>query len=148
MEETMDREHAGFRRPCRRIGGRADHEVDVAGADLLQHLWLLPQLRAGKLVDRHRPVAHLYELAIEEVRCDAIAGRMRLVIGETEMARRIRPRRHPRKNAHRHRDDRRAQPPSAHPAFLPCPRYGHRAAFLTVPICATYVLVGAVWGPC
>src|SRR5262249_14610986 len=98
---------------------RTDHEVDIAGADLLQHLGLLPQLRAGKLVDRHRPVAHLHEFAIEEVRGDAVAGRVRLVIGETKMPRLIRSRRRPGKDANRDCDGCRAQPPSAHPAFLP-----------------------------
>lgn len=144
-EEVVDRQHARFRRHRRRVGGRADHEIDVAGADLLQHLGLLPQLRAGKLVDRHRPVAQLHKLAIEKVRRDAIARRMRLVVGETEVARLIRPRRHADKNAHRDCDKRRAQPPSAHPALLPL-----AAAWVTlrqlfgvsVAICATRVHVG------
>jgi hypothetical protein len=40
---------------------------------------------------------------------------MRLVVGETEMARAVRPRRNPANNAHRGDDDRRAQLPSAQP---------------------------------
>ena len=128
----MDRQYARLRRDRRRIRGRADHEVDVAGADLLQHLGLLPQLRAGKLVDRHRTVAHLHELGVEEVRRDAVARRMRLVIGEAEMARAVRPCETARKT---NRDGKgcRAQPPSAHPAFLPLaaapPPAGAGAAF-------------------
>jgi len=48
---------------------------------------------------------------------------MRLVIGETEMARLIRARRHPGKNAHRDCDGRSAQPPSAHPLSSRSPPY-------------------------
>ena len=90
-EEIVDRQHARLRRDRRRVGGRADHEVDVAGADLLQHLGLLPQLRAGKLVDRHRPVAQLHKLAVEEVRRDPVARRMGLVIGEAIVPRIVSP---------------------------------------------------------
>ena len=62
-----------------------DDEIDVAGADLLQHLRLLAELRAGELVDHHRALAQLAELGGEDVAGDAVAGGVRLVIAEAEM---------------------------------------------------------------
>jgi hypothetical protein len=73
---------AGFRRHRRSVRGGRDHEVDVAGADFLQHLRLLPQLRAGELVDPHRAMAEFAEFGVEQVRRDAVARGVRLVIGE------------------------------------------------------------------
>ena len=59
-----------------------DDEVDVAGADLLQHHRLLAELRAGELIDAHRAFAQFHELGIEHVGGDAVGGRMRLVVAE------------------------------------------------------------------
>ena len=89
-EQEVEREHARLRRQRRRVGGRRDDEVDVAGAQLLQHLRLLAELRAGELVDAHLAARELLELGVEDVGGDAVGGRRRLVVREAELARRLR----------------------------------------------------------
>jgi hypothetical protein len=59
--------------------------ADVAGLDQLQDLRLLPELRARILVDQHRALAQLLELVGEDVAEDAVAGGLRLVVGEAIM---------------------------------------------------------------
>src|SRR5207248_7259641 len=86
-EDEMQREHAGLRRQRRGVRRRRDDEIDVTGAQLLQHLWLLAKLRAGKLIDAHLAAAQLLELGIEDVRRDAVSRRGRLVVRETELPR-------------------------------------------------------------
>ncbi len=81
----MDREHAGFGGYGRRIRGGREDEIDVAGADLLQHLRLLAELRAGELVDDQRPVAQLLQLVGEGVCGKAVGGGMRLIVAEAEV---------------------------------------------------------------
>jgi len=48
----------------------------------LQHLRFLAELRAGILIDQELALAQLLHLIGEEVGGDAVAGRVRLVIGE------------------------------------------------------------------
>ena len=60
IEDEMDRQHAGLGREGRRVGAGGDDKVDVAGADLLEHLRLLPELRPGELVDDHLTLAQLF----------------------------------------------------------------------------------------
>lgn len=66
-EQIMDRQHARLRRHGRGIGGGADYEIDVADANFLEHLPLLPQLPTGELVDRHRTVAEFLQLGVEQI---------------------------------------------------------------------------------
>ena len=61
-EQEMQRHHAGLRRDRRGVGGRDDGELDIARLDQLQHLRLLPELRAGILVDQHGALAQFLEL--------------------------------------------------------------------------------------
>ena len=84
-EDEMDREDTGLRLQGRRVGGRCDAEIDIAGAQLLQHLRLLAELGAGELVDQQRVVAEFGELGGEGVAGDAIGRGVRLVVGEAEM---------------------------------------------------------------
>ena len=85
-EDEMQREHAGLRRQRRGVRGRGDDEVDVAGAQLLQHHRLLAQLRAGELVDAHLAAAQFHELGVEDVAGDAVSGRVRLIVAEGKLA--------------------------------------------------------------
>ena len=82
-EQEVQRHHAGLRRERRGVRRRADAELDVAGLHQLQHLRLLPELRAGILVDDHRALAQLLELVGEDVAGDAVPGVARLVVGES-----------------------------------------------------------------
>jgi hypothetical protein len=88
-EQEMEREDAGLRRHRRRIGGRRDDEIDVAGAQLLQHLRLLAELAARELLDGELAARELLQLGVEDVGRDAVRGRRRLVVGEAELARRL-----------------------------------------------------------
>jgi hypothetical protein len=120
-EDVVDRQHAGFRRDGGRVRGGRDHEVDVAGADLLQHLRLLPQLRARELIDQHRALAEFRQLGVEQVRGDAVARRMRLVIGEAVVMD-VRGLRDDAAEQADRRGQRRAYAPWAHLTFLPLRR--------------------------
>ncbi len=84
-EDEVDREHPRLGRDGCGVGGGRKDEIDVAGADLLEHLRLLPQLPAGKLVDDQRPVAQLLELVGEGVCRKAVGGGMRLIVAEGEV---------------------------------------------------------------
>jgi hypothetical protein len=55
-----------------------DREVDIPSAQLLQYLGFLAELCAGELVDDHRAVAQLFELAGKGIGGNAIGGGMRL----------------------------------------------------------------------
>ena len=81
-EKEMQRHHAGLRRYRRGVGGRCDGEIDIAGFQQLQHLRFLAELRAGILIDQELALAQLLHLVGKEVGGDAVAGRVRLVIGE------------------------------------------------------------------
>ena len=72
-EYVVQRKHAGLRRDRRRIGGRRDDEVDIAGAQLFQHLRFLPELSAGELVDAEFAAAQFLELGVKDVAGDAVA---------------------------------------------------------------------------
>jgi hypothetical protein len=85
-EQEVQREHAGLGRQRGRVGGRRDHEVDVAGAQLLQHLRLLAELRARELVDAEVAARQLLELGVEDIGGDPVRRGGRLVVGETERA--------------------------------------------------------------
>ena len=82
----MNREHAGLGLRGRGVGGRQQHEVDVAGLHLLQRLRFGAELRAGILIDRQRALAQLRQLLAEHVGADAVAAGLRLVVGERELA--------------------------------------------------------------
>ena len=69
----------------RGIGRGGNAEFDVAGFHQLQHLRLLPELGARILVDQHGALAQRLELVGEDIAEDAIAGRLRLVVGEAIM---------------------------------------------------------------
>ena len=84
-EDEMDREHAGLRLRGRSVGGRQQHEVDVAGLHLLQRLRFGAELGAGILIDRERALAQLHQLLVEHVGADAVAAVLRLVVGEREI---------------------------------------------------------------
>ena len=62
-----------------------DAEFDVARFHELQDLRLLPELRARILVDQHRALAQFLELVGEDIADNAVAGRLRLIIGEAIM---------------------------------------------------------------
>ncbi len=68
-------------------------EFDVAGLHELEHLRLLPELRARILVDDHGAFAQFLELVGKEVAGDRIAGVAGLVIGEAIMLHLLRPER-------------------------------------------------------
>src|SRR5262249_1606489 len=69
----------------RRVRGRGDDEIDVAGADLLQHLRLLAELRARELIDDHGSPAELLQLRGEGVARESVGRAVRLVIAEGVM---------------------------------------------------------------
>ena len=48
------------------IGGGNDREIDIAGLHELQELRLLPELRAGILVDQHRALAQFLQLSLKK----------------------------------------------------------------------------------
>src|SRR6202023_4228680 len=81
-EQEVHRHHAGLRRYRRSVGGRRDGEIDITGFQQLQHLRFLAELRAGILIDQELTLAQLLHLVGEDVTDDAVAGRVRLVIGE------------------------------------------------------------------
>src|SRR5450631_482908 len=81
-EDIVQRKHTRLWRHGRGVGGRCDDEVDVTGADLLQHHRLLAELRARELVDAHRAFAQFHELGIEDVTRDAVSRRVRLIVTE------------------------------------------------------------------
>jgi len=118
-EQEMQRHHAGLRRDRRGIGRRDNGEIDVAGSDQLQDLRLLPELRAGILVDQHGAVAQFLELGGEDVVGDAVAGIELLIVGETEMLHLLALRARPQ-NHHRPGDRRAGQfPCTEHRAVSP-----------------------------
>ncbi len=109
-EDEVDRHHARFRRDSGGVGGRRDDEIDIAAKDELEGLRLLAQLGARELIDDHCPLAEVLERIAENVGEDAVPGRMRLVVTETEMTRLLRRRgrergkcEHPGKHAGPHR---------------------------------------------
>jgi len=69
-------------------------EIDVTGLHQLQQLRLLPQLRAGILIDQHGTLAQLLELGREHVIGNAIARIELLVVGEAIMLHFLRIRAH------------------------------------------------------
>jgi len=85
-EDEVQGKHAGFRLRGRSVGGRQDHEVDIAGLHLLHRLRFGAELRARILVDRHRALAELLELLVEHGGADAVAALLGLVVGERELA--------------------------------------------------------------
>ena len=127
-EHEVDRKDPGFRLQGCRVRGRGDAEIDIARAQLLQDLRLLPELGAGKLVDEHRAVAQLGELTREGVAGDAVGGRMRLVVGEAEMARLVgKARTEPNRNSGSTNRQSHHNPASAHrslPLDWPSPCLG------------------------
>ena len=84
-EQEMHRHHAGLRRQRRGIGRGGNAELDVARFDQLQHLRLLPELRAGILLDQHGALAQRLELVGEDIAKDSIASRLGLIVGEAIM---------------------------------------------------------------
>ncbi len=90
-EQEVQRHHPGLRRERGGIGGRGDAEFDVAGLHQLQHLRLLPELRARILVDQHGALAELLEPVAEGVADNAVARAFRLIVGEAEAADLLRP---------------------------------------------------------
>src|SRR5436309_2896208 len=86
-EDEVQGEDTGLRRKRGSVCRRRDHEVDVARAHLLQHLWFLAELRTRKLVDAHLAAGELLELRVENVGGDAVGRRVGLIVGEAERAR-------------------------------------------------------------
>jgi hypothetical protein len=84
-EQEMQRHHAGLRRQGRGIRGGGNAELDVAGFHQLQHLRLLAKLGTGILIDQHGALAQLLELVAENIADDAVARRLRLIVGEAIM---------------------------------------------------------------
>ena len=84
-EQEVHRHHAGLRRQRRGVGGGGNAEFDVARFHQLQDLRLLPELRAGILIDQHGALAQVLELVGEDIAEDAVSGRLRLIIGEAVM---------------------------------------------------------------
>ena len=84
-EQEVHRHHAGLRRQRRGIRRGGNAEFDVARFHQLQDLRLLPELRAGILVDQHRALAQVLELVGEDIAEDAVTRRLRLIVGEAIM---------------------------------------------------------------
>src|SRR5947209_1384342 len=93
-EDEMQREYSRLRRQRRGVGRRGDDEIDIAGAELLQHHRLLAELRAGELIDAQLAAAQFLQLGVKDIARDAVGGRLGLVIAEGEFALRIRAARH------------------------------------------------------
>ena len=68
-------------------------EIDIAGAQLLQHLRLLAELGAGELIDNHRTMTQIGKLRGEGIAGDTIGRRLGLIVGKAEMPHLIRRRR-------------------------------------------------------
>jgi hypothetical protein len=58
---------------------------DVTGLEKLQHLRLLSELSAGKLIDQHRSAAQFLELVGEDIGRNPVARGSRLIIGKPIM---------------------------------------------------------------
>ena len=84
-EQIMDRQHTGLRRNRRGVGGGTEDEIDVAGADFLQHLRLLPQLTAGELVDDHRTAAEFGQLRRKQIAADTVSRGVWLIVSKAVM---------------------------------------------------------------
>ncbi|MGY2934299.1 hypothetical protein ACVWZ6_003901 [Bradyrhizobium sp. GM6.1] len=84
-EQEVQRHHARLRCDRRGVGRGDDRELDVARLHELEHLRLLPELRARILIDDHGAFAQFLELLGKKVARDGIAGVARLVVGEAIM---------------------------------------------------------------
>jgi hypothetical protein len=84
-KQEVQRHNAGLRRNRRSVCGGHDGKIDIARPDELQDLRLLPELRAGILINQHGALAQFLELCGENVIGDAVAGIELLVVCEAIM---------------------------------------------------------------
>ena len=84
-KQEVQRHHAGLRRDRRGVCGGHDRKIDIAGSYELQDLRLLPELRAGILINQHGALAQFLELCRKNVVGDAVAGIELLVVREAIM---------------------------------------------------------------